>query len=106
MRTDYKFIYETIKSITNTITKIWKDLVETRVYKTKSKNAQEAHEAIRPTHPENKFLGANEQEKKLYELIRSRTLASQMVDAVMARNRIDVFARNANAKRHTTLCQS
>ncbi len=97
MRTDSTNLsVEAVKSITNTITKEFgKDLVQTRVYKTKSKNAQEAHEAIRPTHPENKFLGANDQEKKLYELIRARTLASQMVDAVMARNRIDILPNGA-----------
>ena len=50
-------------------------------YKSKSKNAQEAHEAIRPTKIENTNMGSNPDEKKLYELIRKRTLASQMSPA-------------------------
>jgi DNA topoisomerase-1 len=98
MRTDSTNLsVEAVKSINSAITKEFgKEKVENRTYKTKSKNAQEAHEAIRPTHPENKFLGANDQEKKLYELIRARTLASQMVDAQMARNRIDVLPNGEN----------
>jgi len=96
MRTDSTTISkDALVVITNTITKNFgKELNESRVFKTKSKNAQEAHEAIRPTHPELKSVGANEQEKKLYELIRGRTLASQMVDATVARNRIDVLPKS------------
>lgn len=52
-----------------------------KIYKSKSKNAQEAHEAIRPTNIDNLNAGANPEEKKLYELIRKRTLASQMSPA-------------------------
>lgn len=58
------------------------------IFTTKSKNAQEAHEAVRPTHPNVKSAGANPQEKKLYELIRRRTLASQMKDASVLRTNI------------------
>lgn len=61
---------------------------EVRAYKTKSKNAQEAHEAIRPAHPEKDHAGANEQEKKLYRLIWERSLASQMKDAKVMRTKI------------------
>jgi len=53
----------------------------TRQYKTKSKGAQEAHEAIRPTFIENTTIDGSPQEKKLYELIWKRTVASQMADA-------------------------
>ncbi len=59
-----------------------------RVYKTKSKSAQEAHEAIRPTDPTKRSLGHNEEQKKLYALIRARTLASQMTDARALRTKI------------------
>ncbi len=52
-----------------------------KIYKSKSKNAQEAHEAIRPTKIDVISAGANPDEKKLYELIRKRTLASQMSPA-------------------------
>ncbi|MFA5997696.1 MAG: type I DNA topoisomerase [Candidatus Paceibacterota bacterium] len=62
--------------------------VEARVYKTKSKNAQEAHEAIRPTDMSKDNLGINPEEQKLYALIWARTIASQMVDARLARTTI------------------
>ena len=55
--------------------------VSVRNFKTKSKNAQEAHEAIRPTKISNSSAGINEDEKKLYRLIWARTIASQMSDA-------------------------
>jgi len=59
-----------------------------RVYKTKSKNAQEAHEAIRPTDVHKYSLGVTPEEKRLYQLIWSRTVASQMVDAKLARTTV------------------
>ena len=52
-----------------------------RQYKTKSKGAQEAHEAIRPTYIDNVSIEGTPQEKKLYELIWKRTVASQMADS-------------------------
>jgi DNA topoisomerase-1 len=61
---------------------------EQRFYKTKSKSAQEAHEAIRPTHIEKKGAGATPEQKKLYDLIRMRTLASQMKSARVMRTKI------------------
>src|SRR3989344_1695469 len=61
---------------------------EARVYKTKSKSAQEAHEAVRPTDPSKRILGHNEEQKKLYALIRARALASQMTDAKIMRTKI------------------
>jgi len=61
---------------------------EARVYKTKSKSAQEAHEAVRPTDPSKKSLGHTEEQKKLYALIRARALASQMTDARIMRTKI------------------
>ncbi len=54
-----------------------------RSYKTKSQNAQEAHEAIRPSNFGEKSLGANRNEQRLYELIWKRAIASQMADAVI-----------------------
>ncbi|MBI2030641.1 topoisomerase DNA-binding C4 zinc finger domain-containing protein, partial [Candidatus Kaiserbacteria bacterium] len=54
----------------------------------KSKGAQEAHEAIRPTDPTKRSLGHNEEQKKLYQLIRGRALASQMTDARLARTKL------------------
>jgi len=61
---------------------------EARVYKTKSKSAQEAHEAVRPTDPSKRSLGHNDEQKKLYALIRARALASQMADAKIMRTKI------------------
>jgi len=54
---------------------------KTRNYQTKSKGAQEAHEAIRPTYMSNHTISGSEIEKKLYDLIWKRTIASQMSDA-------------------------
>lgn len=65
-----------------------KEYVEARSYKTKSKNAQEAHEAIRPTEAGKESAGNNEEQKKLYRLIRERTIASQMADAKLLRAKI------------------
>lgn len=65
-----------------------KDLVTARLFKSKVKNAQEAHEAIRPTNLSKKGAGNNPDQKKLYDLIRTRTLASQMKDAEIMRTKI------------------
>lgn len=58
---------------------------QSRQYKTKNKNAQEAHEAIRPTNFSNLQAGDDEYQKKIYQLIWKRTLASQMSDALLER---------------------
>ena len=63
---------------------------KTRQYKTKAKGAQEAHEAIRPTYIENIEIPGTAQEKKLYELIWKRTVASQMADAKVLKTDIKV----------------
>ncbi|MFA5937518.1 MAG: type I DNA topoisomerase [Candidatus Paceibacterota bacterium] len=67
--------------------KYGKEFALPRIYKTKSKNAQEAHEAIRPTHIENIGVGADEQQK-LYKLIWERTVSSQMADAKLLKTKI------------------
>ncbi|PIP73561.1 MAG: DNA topoisomerase I [Candidatus Lloydbacteria bacterium CG22_combo_CG10-13_8_21_14_all_47_15] len=59
-----------------------------RKYKTKSKNAQEAHEAIRPTDPKKMSAGTTPEQKKLYELIWRRAISSQMTDALLAKTKI------------------
>lgn len=61
---------------------------EKRIYKTKSKNAQEAHEAIRPTHIEKLHVGTEEQDR-LYKLIWERTVSSQMVDAKLLKTKLE-----------------
>ncbi len=65
-----------------------KDLHQFRTYKTRSKNAQEAHEAVRPSNVAVKTAGTTVDQKKLYELIRARTIASQMVDAKILRTKV------------------
>ncbi|OGM90995.1 DNA topoisomerase I [Candidatus Wolfebacteria bacterium RIFCSPLOWO2_01_FULL_45_19] len=65
-----------------------KEYAESRIYKTKSKNAQEAHEAVRPTDAKKENAGHTEEQKNLYRLIRERTIASQMADAKLLRAKI------------------
>ena len=65
-----------------------KEYAEAHTYKTKSKNAQEAHEAIRPTHPEKLSVGNTEEQKKLYRLIWERTISSQMADAKLLKTKV------------------
>ena len=69
-----------------------------RQYRTKSKGAQEAHEAIRPTYIENTSIEGTPQEKKLYELIWKRTVASQMADARIMKTDIKVSSDKAEEK--------
>ena len=65
-----------------------------RVYKTKSKSAQEAHEAIRPTNLGNDNAGKSDTEKKLYNLIWRRTLASQMAESIFERTIVKIQSVN------------
>jgi DNA topoisomerase-1 len=69
-----------------------KDYVQMRAYKTSIKNAQEAHEAIRPTESAQTHAGATPDETALYELIRTRALASQMASAKIMRTTISAKA--------------
>lgn len=61
-----------------------------RHYHTKSKGAQEAHEAIRPTYPQKRTIDGTEREKRLYELIWNRTMASQMAPAEIEKTTVDI----------------
>jgi len=75
-----------------------KDYYERRVYKTKSKVAQEAHEAIRPTNvknlPEILDKKLNPQQLKLYDLIWRRFLSSQMAKAIFDKTEVEILAKN------------
>jgi DNA topoisomerase-1 len=73
-----------------------------RTYKTKSAGAQEAHEAIRPTHIEVSSVGADEQQKKLYNLIWRRTLASQMAPAQLEKTTITITGSHSKEKLEAT----
>lgn len=65
-----------------------------RKYHTKSKGAQEAHEAIRPTYANRRTIDAPIQEQKLYDLIWKRTIASQMADADIEKTTIEITPHN------------
>src|SRR3989339_1883604 len=67
--------------------KYGEEYAEGRIYKTKSKNAQEAHEAIRPTHID-KLIAGTEDQDRLYRLIWERTVSSQMVSAKLLKTKI------------------
>ena len=68
--------------------------VKIRKFQTKTKGAQEAHEAIRPTYMNEKAIKGTAQEQRLYELIRKRTIASQMADAELERTTVTISINN------------
>lgn len=92
MRTDSTNLSQlAINTIKETITENFgAEYSKVRQYKTKSKGAQEAHEAIRPTYPANQTIDGTPQEKKLYSLIWKRTVASQMADAKLEKTNITI----------------
>ena len=98
MRTDSVTLSDTALGQTQKfiLTHFGKELFTLRRFKTKSKNAQEAHEAIRPTSIQKEHVGASEDEKKLYHLIRIRTIASQMADAKILKTRITASTKENN----------
>jgi len=67
-----------------------KEYLQTRQYTTNAKGAQEAHEAIRPTYINNHSIEGDSGEKRLYDLIWKRTIASQMADAQLERTNITI----------------
>ena len=71
-----------------------KEYSKTRQYHTNSKGAQEAHEAIRPTYMDKAEVEGTAQEKRLYELIWKRTIASQMADAEIEKTMATIGIRN------------
>ncbi|MFA8435955.1 MAG: type I DNA topoisomerase [Marinifilaceae bacterium] len=75
------------KAITD---KLGEEYVKIRKYQTKSKGAQEAHEAIRPTYIDKEAISGSDTEKKLYSLIWKRTIASQMSDALLEKTNIKI----------------
>ena len=87
-----------------------KEIVETlgekyskrRQYQTRSKGAQEAHEAIRPTYMDQHEIQGTAQERRLYELIWKRTIASQMADAEIEKTIITIVP--TNSKEETENC--
>ncbi len=98
MRTDSTTLSNVaLGEIANTIESLFgKNLLEVRTYKTKAKNAQEAHEAVRPTHASTRYGGTTDDEKRLYTLIWERTIASQMSDAKLRRTKVTANITNTN----------
>lgn len=93
MRTDSTTLSETAQSAI--LTQIRKDFgeqyMQPRQYASKSANAQEAHEAIRPTYPENPSISDGDRDmERLYDLIWKRAVASQMADAKLERTQVNI----------------
>ena len=77
------------------VTKLYgKEYSQTRNFHTKTKGAQEAHEAIRPTDMKSMEINGTAQEKRLYELIWKRTAASQMADAQMEKTTTEILIQH------------
>ena len=96
MRTDSVILSEdAIKQAQKVIKQTYgEEYCQQRQFTTKSKNAQEAHEAIRLTHFEDIEVSADEKEQKLYTLIRTRALASQMADAIINKTTLTITPDN------------
>jgi len=74
------------------------EYVKTRRYTTRTKGAQEAHEAIRPTYLDNKTIEGDKSQKRLYDLIWKRTIASQMADAELEKTTITINISTSDEK--------
>ena len=92
MRTDSVSLSETaLQDIGEAIEKDYGNQYhKLRKYKNKSSNAQEAHEAIRPTYIQRKSVSGDRDEQRLYELIWKRTIASQMAEAILEKTTVKV----------------
>ena len=75
-----------------------KEYLKIRQYTTQSKGAQEAHEAIRPTYLQNRTIEGDNSQKRLYDLIWKRTIASQMSDALLEKTNITIDISGAPEK--------
>lgn len=88
-----------LNTIKNEIKSIYGDeYVKTRQYRTKTKGAQEAHEAIRPTYIDNQQIKGSADERRLYELIWKRTVASQMADASIEKTNVTIGVSTSDNK--------
>jgi len=105
MRTDsLNMATKAVEEISKTILKkLGKQYLENRVYKTQSKNAQEAHEAIRPSNFSIESAGKTEEEKKLYQLIWKRAVASQMTDAKILKTKISANIKSGEIPDFTVI---
>jgi len=78
------------------ISSFGKEYQQTRQYTTKTKGAQEAHEAIRPTYISNHSIDGDVSQKRLYEMIWKRTIASQMSDALLEKTNVNIAVSSAS----------
>ena len=74
------------------------EYIKTRQYTTRTKGAQEAHEAIRPTYLNHRNIEGDNSQKRLYDLIWKRTVASQMSDAILEKTIVTIGISNATEK--------
>ncbi len=104
MRTDSVNLSDSaLKAAKEEITRLHgKDYVKIRKYNTKSKGAQEAHEAIRPSYLSKDKIEGESNEKRLYDLIWKRTIASQMSDAKLEKTNIKISTSTNNEKFEAT----
>ncbi len=100
MRTDSLNLSElAMADIRNTIeSEMGSNYYHRRTYHTKSKGAQEAHEAIRPTYLSHRTIEGSEREKRLYDLIWRRTMASQMADAQLEKTIVEISSDFSTAE--------
>ena len=98
MRTDSVNLSQTVMGMAKEeITKQFgAEYYKSRQFATKSKGAQEAHEAIRPTYMSSTTIEGDASQKRLYELIWKRTIASQMADAVLEKTNININLSNSS----------
>ena len=104
MRTDSVNLSDyALEMAKNEITNLYgENYVKTRRYQTKTKGAQEAHEAIRPTYMENSTVNADAAQRRLYELIWKRAIASQMADADIEKTIVEI---NISGHEEKFVCQ-
>ncbi len=100
MRTDSVNLSDTALAMAKTeiLNLFGENYLKIRKYTTKTKGAQEAHEAIRPTYLDRHSAGENDAQRKLYELIWKRTIASQMADAQLERTTITIAISSASSE--------
>ncbi|OGD38842.1 DNA topoisomerase I, partial [Candidatus Azambacteria bacterium RIFCSPLOWO2_01_FULL_37_9] len=107
MRTDsVNMSKEALPQIYTTIEKLYgKEYLSPRTYTSKSKSAQEAHEAVRPTNVALKTAGGNDEQKNLYRLIWERAISSQMTDAKMMKTKVsaNIIQQTTDNKQPTTI---
>lgn len=97
MRTDsYNLSDLALATASKEVTELFgKEYHQTRKYSTKTKGAQEAHEAIRPTYISAHTIDGDASQQKLYEMIWKRTIASQMADALIEKTNVNISVSTA-----------